>query len=77
MYFDTSETSTAVDGVILPILTRNVQIGWKSGSVATYTVRRRDQLRAIACNILTEDLSWGLFSNWAKYQDDFHIHTAL
>lgn len=66
MYFNTEETSTAVDGVILPILTRNVQVAWQSGSVAVYEVRRRDQLRCIAMNIFTEDLSWGRFCNWAK-----------
>ena len=72
MYFCTDETSTAVDGVILPLLTRNVQIGWQSGSVSTYEVRRRDQLRCLAMNIFTEDLSWGRFANWCKYQADFN-----
>ena len=76
MYFNTEETSTAVDGVILPILTRNIQVAWKSGSIVSYKVRRRDQLRCLAMNIFTEDHSWGRFCNWAKFQDILLIHTA-
>jgi hypothetical protein len=68
MYFDTTDTSTATDAVILPLLSRRVQIGFKSGSVATYTIRRRDQLKCLAMNVLTDDLSWGRFANWCQYQ---------
>ena len=68
MFFDTTETSTAVDGVILPLLSRRVQIAWQSGSVATYSIRRRDQLKCLAMNVLTDDLSWGRFANWCQYQ---------
>lgn len=68
MFFDTTETSTAIDAVLLPLLTRRVQIAWQSGSVATYEVRRRDQLHCLAMNVLTDDLSWGRFANWCKYQ---------
>ena len=66
MFFDTTETSTAVDGVILPLLTRRVQIAWQSGSVSTYEIRRRDQLHCLAMNLLTDDLSWGRFANWCQ-----------
>jgi len=68
MYFDTTDTSTATDAVILPLLSRRVQIGFKSGSVATYIIRRRDQLKCLAMNVLTDDLSWGRFANWCQYQ---------
>ena len=68
MYFDTTDTSTATDTVILPLLSRRVQIGFKSGSVATYSIRRRDQLKCLAMNVLTDDLSWGRFANWCQDQ---------
>lgn len=66
MLFHTETTSTAVDGVFLPLVSRNVQIAWKTGSVATYEVRKRDQFKVLAMRLFTNDLSWGRFANWAK-----------
>ena len=68
MYFDTTDTSTATDAVILPLLSRRVQIGYKSGSVAAYSIRRRDQLKCLAMNVFTDRLSWGGFANWCQDQ---------
>lgn len=74
MFINTEAQSTAVDAVILPLLTRRVQIGWISGSVATYEIRRRDQLKVLACHygitMPLGELSWGRFANWCKYQAD-------
>ena len=70
MYFNTEETSTSVDGVILPLFSRRVQIAWISGSVATYEVRRRHQILCLAMLTLSDDLSWGRFANWCKSRSD-------
>lgn len=72
MLIYTSNKSTAVDYILLPFLSRRVQIQWISGSVATYQVRRRDQLRAFICRN-DERLSWGLFANWCKEQDEYQL----
>ena len=76
MFINTEAQSTAVDAVILPLLSRRVQIGWISGSVATYEIRRRDQLKALAAHygitMPLGELSWGRFANWCKFQADFN-----
>ena len=77
MFIDTEAQSTAVDAIVLPILSRRVQIAWISGSVATYEVRRRDQLKFLACHLgITMplgELSYGGFANWAKFRDEFAL----
>jgi len=77
MFIDTAKQSTAVDGIVLPLTSRRVQIGWVSGSVATYNVRRRDQLKFLACHLgITMplgELSYGGFANWAKFRSEFDL----
>ena len=64
---DTIQYSTATDAVVLPLLTRDLQIIWQSGTVETVAVRRRDQLKVLAMWMTArEDLSWGRFANWTK-----------
>ena len=64
---DTIQYSTATDAVVLPLLTRDLQIIWQSGTVETVPVRRRDQLKVLAMWMTArEDLSWGRFANWTK-----------
>lgn len=66
MIIDTIQYSTATDAIALPLLTRDVQIEWQSGTVETVPVRRRDQLKVLAMWMTArEDLSWGRFANWA------------
>ena len=61
-------TSTAVMAIQMPLLTRDVTIFWESCDEATYQVRRRDQVRLLACRLLCpEKISYGRFANWAKY----------
>ena len=63
---DTIQYSTATDAITLPLLTRDIQIIWQSGTVETVAVRRRDQLKVLAMWMTArEDLSWGRFANWA------------
>ena len=75
MFIDTEAKSTAVDGIILPLISRRVQIGWVSGSVSAYQVRRRDQLRFLAFRALygEQAISYGGFANWAKFRDEFAL----
>ena len=57
---DTIQYSEATDAVVLPLLTRDLQIIWQSGTVETVPVRRRDQLKVLAMWMTArEDLSWG------------------
>ena len=64
---DTIQYSEATDAVVLPLLTRDLQIIWQSGTVETVPVRRRDQLKVLAMWMTArEDLSWGRFANWTK-----------
>ena len=64
---DTIQYSEATDAVVLPLLTRDLQIIWQSGTVETVAVRRRDQLKVLAMWMTArEDLSWGRFANWTK-----------
>lgn len=73
MFLNTASQSTAVDGIVLPLISRRVQILWISGSFATYQVRRRDQLRLAALHLMMNpDLSYGRFANWCKFQADFN-----
>ena len=65
MILDTSYESTAVDLIVLPLWHRSVEIDWRSGSSSTVPVRRRDQVRLLACHLLWDDLSYGRFANWA------------
>ena len=75
---DTASRSSAVDGIVLPLITRNVQIAWVSGSVATYKTRRRDQLRFLASYIFKPaELSCGLFANWAKEEEAIYGIASL
>jgi len=62
---DTFDESTAVDLLVLPLLTRNVEIDWRSGHSATLYVRRRDQLRLLWSRLTDLDLSYGQWANWA------------
>lgn len=70
MFINTEARSSAVDGIVLPLTSRRVQIGWQSGSVSLYEIRRRDQLRFLACHLgITMplgQLSYGGFANWCK-----------
>lgn len=77
MFINTEAKSSAVDAVILPLLTRRVQIGWISGSVSAYNVRRRDQARALIMSIITDDLSWGRFANWCKIENEIEGIASL
>ena len=73
MILDTYDESTAVDTIVLPLLTRHVEIDWRSGSTSGHLVRRRDQLRLIWSHFTDLDLSYGQWANWIKwdYQDQF------
>ena len=63
---DTIQYSEATDAVVLPLLTRDLQIIWQSGTVETVPVRRRDQLKVLAMWMTApEQLSWGRFANWS------------
>ena len=66
MFINTEAKSTAVDGIVLPLTSRRVQIGWQSGSVSTYEIRKRDQLRFLALRALygEQSISYGGFANW-------------
>ena len=67
MIIDTWFYSTATTAVELPLLTRDVQIEWQSGTVETVAVRRRDQLKVLAMWMTArEHLSWGRFAHWTK-----------
>lgn len=67
MIIDTWFHSTATTAVDLPLLTRDVQIEWQSGTVETVSVRRRDQLKVLAMWMTArEHLSWGRFAHWTK-----------
>ena len=68
MYFiDTLGKSSAVDGIRLNVLTRNVEVEWVSGVRASYYARRRDQLRFLFDHLtISSDLSYGQFANWLK-----------
>ena len=78
MFIDTEAKSTAVDGIVLPLLSRRVQIAWISGSVATYQVRRRDQLRlAVMHLMINPDLSYGAFANWCKFENEIEGIASL
>ena len=64
---DTWNYSTATATITLPLLTRDLQIIWQSGTVETVPVRRRDQLKVLAMWMTArEQLSWGRFANWTK-----------
>ena len=65
MFINTESKSTAVDGIVLPLTSRTVQIGWQSGSVSTHVIRRRDQFRFLMFRALNpETVSYGGFANW-------------
>ena len=67
MIIDTIQYSAATDAIALPLLTRDVQIEWQSGTIETVQVRRRDQLKVLAMWMTArEDLSWGRFAKWTK-----------
>ena len=68
MYFiDTLDKSSAVDGIRLGLLDRQVEVEWISGIRASYYARRRDQLRFMAAHLMMDpDLSYGRFANWLK-----------
>ena len=77
MFINTESKSSAVDGIVLPIFSRRVQIGWISGSVSQYEIRRRDQLKFLACHygitMPLGDLSYGRFANWCKAQCEWNF----
>ena len=68
MYFiDTLDKSSAVDGIRLGLLDRQVEVEWVSGIRASYYARRRDQLRFLLDHLtVAPDLSYGRFANWLK-----------
>ncbi len=70
MFIDTEARSSAVDAIVLPLFSRRVQIGWQSGSVSCYQIRKRDQLRFLACHLGVTmplgELSYGGFANWCQ-----------
>ena len=78
MFIDTEAKSSAVDAIVLPLTSRNVQIAWQSGSVSNYVIRRRDQLRFLALRFrlalsLEEEISYGRFANWCKEQCEWNF----
>lgn len=78
MFIDTEAQSTAVDAMVLPLFSRTVQIAWASGSVASYKVRRRDQLRLLRERyLLNPELSYGAFANWVKFENEFEGIASL
>lgn len=68
MFINTEAKSTAVDGIVLPLTSRRVQIAWISGSVETLTIRKRDQFRFLAFRALygEQSISYGGFANWCQ-----------
>jgi len=64
--FITSDCSNATDVIDFDLIRREVNVVWRSGSLAAYKVRRRDQLRALWCELTGHHFSWGGFANWAK-----------
>lgn len=77
MFIDTEAKSSAVDAIVLPLTSRNVQVAWQSGSVASYVIRRRDQLRFLALRLrlaisLDEEISYGGFANWCKEECEWN-----
>jgi len=70
--------STATEYVDLPLWNRSVEIMWQSGSVQTYKVRRRDQIRcALMHRLAPSELSWGRFANWALLENECHGLASL
>ena len=67
---DTRNHSEAVELILLPLTSREVQIGWISGSDAIYQVRRRDQVRFLLAHfgitMPLGEISYGRFANWCK-----------
>ena len=68
MLINTEAKSTAVDGIILPLTSRRVQVAWISGSVETLIIRKRDQFRFLAFRALygEDAISYGGFANWCQ-----------
>lgn len=67
----TSEISNATDVIDFDLIRRQVNVGWKSGSLASYTVPRRSQLIALGAELIGRKPSWGVFANWCKERDAF------
>ena len=67
----TSHVSTATDEITLNLINRNLTIQWISGSTETVKIRRRDQLKFLACHLgilmPLGELSYGQFANWCHY----------
>ena len=69
-FIDTEYSSTAIDGLVLSPLARRIQIGWKSGSVSSHSVRLRDQVRLfIRYAMIDESLSFGEWVNQMMDQE--------
>ena len=66
MTINTIKLSSAVDTISLSLLRRRVTIGWASGFRATYTARRRDQLRALSAYAFCQPFSFGAWANRIK-----------
>ena len=65
IFVNTEDTSTATDGIVLLPLSRKVIIGWKSGSVSSHIIRRRDQIRFYIRHLMIdESLSYGQWANF-------------
>ena len=75
MFIDTEGKSTATDSIVLPLLSRNVQIGWVSGTVSTYVIRKRDQFRFLAFRALygEQAVSYGGFANWCIENNEWNF----
>jgi len=75
MFIDTASKSTAVDGIVLPLTSRRVQIAWISGSVETLIIRKRDQFRFLALRALygEDAISYGGFANWCQANDEWQF----
>ena len=69
MTINTFDQSTAVDSITFGFLRRRVTIGWASGFRATYTARRRDQLRALSAYAFCQPFSFGTWANEIKFND--------
>ena len=75
MFIDTVGKSTATDSIVLPLFSRRIQIGWVSGSVSSYEIRKRDQFRFLALRALygEQAISYGGFANWCIANDEWNF----
>ena len=61
--------STAVDSITFGSSAVASPSAWASGFRATYTARRRDQLRALSAYAFCQPFSYGAWANEIKFND--------